>query len=268
MEGGKSLLITLTAIIIILVVSVFGVFYYMATQNNSLREEVFAVSQQQSQTIGELSNKIAAAENIVASRVLEIKASGTASSTLNIKSSTTSLDQLWNEYKNPALSFSIKIPKKVITSQDETQSVEILESGNAVFITYKGNYYYTNALKRISESTTDLQKVTGGMPWAILIKEVANDNELDSFIKERYGSGCSLDKKKESAMAGTFDVTVKGDGKDLGETKCPLNYIVKIKYSPTLKKAATWDLGQSYNFEVKGAPEADMIMSDSFKFIK
>jgi hypothetical protein len=76
-----------------------------------------------------------------------------------------------------------------------------------------------------------------------------------------------LGDKKNTSQTGVFDIQIKGDGKDLGSTKCPVNFWTVVKYYPTKQMAASWDIGQDYNFAIGDNP-VDQEMIDSFKFIE
>jgi hypothetical protein len=105
--------------------------------------------------------------------------------------------------------------------------------------------------------------------WAIVARDVQDDAELDAFIKSRYGSGCSLGEQVASSQEGVYDVRIQGDGKDLSETMCPLNYVTVVKYYPKGGKVIAWDLGQGPTFaaDVAYAAIYDQEMVDSFRFL-
>lgn len=84
--------------------------------------------------------------------------------------------------------------------------------------------------------------------WRILAKSVPTDADLDAWIKELYGSGCQLGELTPAFQPGVMNVGIKGDGKDLGDTDCPINYKIIFKYSETKKMAYTWAMGQDYRF--------------------
>ena len=103
--------------------------------------------------------------------------------------------------------------------------------------------------------------------WTIVIKNIASDGELDKFLKERYGEGCSLGEKKATKQDGVFNISIKGDGLDMGETKCPLNFMTVVKYYPAKQKVVAWNIGQACNFYYPTAATCyDMEMTDSFIF--
>jgi hypothetical protein len=77
---------------------------------------------------------------------------------------------------------------------------------------------------------------------------VHSDDELDAFVKARYGSGCSVGEREASDQDGVYRVRIQGDGKDLSETQCPVNYATMVKYAPEANKVVAWNLGQAYTF--------------------
>jgi LysM repeat protein len=170
-------------------------------------------------------------------------------------------------YRNDKLGFEINIPKKV-----DDGPIKTIESGDALWIVAE-NSSYIEELKQFNSSVSDFKKVAG-IPWAILVKTVNNDQELNQFIKDRYGKDCSLGQKQPSSQPGIFDVQIDtGDG-EAGEG-CFLNWILFIKYSPEQNKVAAWDMGQDARFysseevNVDGADTYyDQEMAESFKFIK
>lgn len=174
----------------------------------------------------------------------------------------------WRTYHNEKLSFEMKVPVNV-----DGGPIKIVESGNIVWITAINGYDYSeDNVDKIWGSTNEFKKVAG-IPWAILVKNVNNDQELDKFIKDRYGKECNLGEKKPANQAGVFDVEVDGENAEPG-VGCFLNWILKIKYSPEKHLVAAWDIGQDIRFVSPDKVNADGIsesyddeMVNSFKFI-
>ena len=105
--------------------------------------------------------------------------------------------------------------------------------------------------------------------WQIVVKDIHDDQDLEAFLKSRYGSSCSLGEKVSSTQEGVYDVKIQGDGKDLSETSCPLNYGTVVKYYPEGNKVIAWDTGQAYTFsaDVTNSVTYDQEMVDSFRFL-
>jgi hypothetical protein len=209
----------------------------------------------------------------------------------------TSIDDIWNQYTNPALGFSLKVLKNMMEyygqcyyndkngdhsyrPQEAAVPVKIFEEGNMVYIAAEYIYKLTGETKQNSRSyfsgcnkTPNTAETVKDMKnyyspaWRIQINKVSNDNELEQFLKTRYGEGCSLGAQKPTKQTGVFDIEIKGDGKDLGETKCPLNYMTVVKYYPAKQKVAAWDIGQACNFYYPTIDTCrDQEMTDSFTF--
>jgi len=195
-----------------------------------------------------------------------------------------SLDETWNQYVNYRLGFSIKFPKTMVTFYGSCRwneengdhsyrpdpaivPVKVFEDVDTVYIA--GEYYHELA-GETTETTADggmryyyaeCNKVNNSLAllqdpenhyqqmWKMVVKDIYNDDELDGFIKSRYGAGCSLGEKVASEQQdGVYDVRIQGDGKDLPETQCPLNYGTVLKYYPQANRVIAWDLGQAYTF--------------------
>ena len=64
---------------------------------------------------------------------------------------------------------------------------------------------------------------------------IKNDEELDDFIKQRYGTLCALGEKTESEQSGVYDISIDSSNWIPGDyNSCFVNYVTKIKYSPSL----------------------------------
>ncbi|MFA6521499.1 MAG: TPM domain-containing protein [Candidatus Gracilibacteria bacterium] len=183
------------------------------------------------------------------------------------------IDDNWDLYTNYKLGFSVEVPHKGKLEGHLQGNIEYfayneikaIEKGNIVYISSGDEYQNSSIQKSIKSRKTEAKRVQG-VSWAILIKKIKNDSQLKSLIKQKYGSSCKLGKKTKSSQEGVFDIEILGDGKDLGETRCPMNFITFMKYYPKLQRVATWDIGQAPNFEVNGEYVDDK-MSDSFAFI-
>jgi hypothetical protein len=105
--------------------------------------------------------------------------------------------------------------------------------------------------------------------WKLVVEETRDEDDLESFIKARYGSGCSLGELLVSNQDGVYDVNIQGDGKSLEETQCPLNFGTVIKYYPVGNTVIAWNTGQAYTFpaDETNSVTHDQEMVDSFEFI-
>jgi hypothetical protein len=90
-----------------------------------------------------------------------------------------------------------------------------------------------------------------------------------AFTKSRYGAGCSLGEKAASGQDGVYDVRIQGDGKNLSETLCPLNYATVVKYYPAGNRVIALNLDQGPTFAADTAYSMtyDQEMVDSFRFL-
>jgi hypothetical protein len=214
------------------------------------------------------------------------------------------LDRTWYQYTNYQLGFSIKFPKALVSlygsckwteengdhsyrPEPSSVPVKIFEDGDTAYIAGEVYYELTGETKETSADGatrtffSDCQAVTNNLEllrnpdnyyqtkWKIVVSEIHDDDELDAFIKSRYGSGCNLGEKVASGQDGVYDIRIQGDGKDLSETLCPLNYLTVVKYYPEANKVVAWDLGQAPTFaaDVAYSRIYDQEMVDSFRFL-
>ncbi len=225
-------------------------------------------------------------------------ASVSPSASVSAEPTLSAIDNTWNKYTNPSLGFSLKVLKKMIDingqcsysnangdhsyrPQPALVPVKIFEEGNNVYLA--GEYFYklTGETKEGGKSYfSGCEKVTNtpalikdiqnyfSPAWRMVIKNIANDSELDQFLKDRYGETCSVGEKKASGQSGVFDISIKGDGKELTESKCFINYMTVVKYYPAKQKVAAWDIGQACTFSTDPDYQAckDEEMTDSFTF--
>jgi len=227
----------------------------------------------------------------------EVDREGEATQPSTAASEITKLDETWNQLTDYRLGFSIRFPNEMATFRgsctwNEEQGsyrpkmalvpVKIFEDTDAVYIA--AEQYYELAEERkdggvsfydecnLVTNSLELLRDPEGFKepyWKLVVKEVGNDGELDTFIKARYGSGCSLGEQMLSLQDSVYDVEIQGDGKDMEETQCPLNFGTVIKYFPVGGKVIAWDTGQAYSFpaDVNYSATYDQDMADSFRFL-
>lgn len=226
-------------------------------------------------------------------------------------SSLESLDETWNKYTDCALGFSIKVPKKMSafygSCEWKTDSyrpkealvpVKIFEDNDngVVYITSEyyhelagetvkgGVHYYSkcdkvlNSLERIKSELRSGERGHYQQAWDIVVKDVANDSELDAFIKERYGWGCSLGEKTPAKQEGVYSLGIAspegvGGIEEAFEKGCLVNYMTVLKYFPAKNKVVSWHIGQAYTFsKTLGTELEDVIydeaMVESFEFLE
>lgn len=205
-----------------------------------------------------------------------------------------SLDKTWNQYTNYKLCFSLKVPKRARgddrcewSTKDgdhsyrpttpELVDTKIFEDQKDVFVTLSYQYRLTGeTVENNRHYYSDCQKIYSSIEtaekdpfphWYIKTRKINNDQELETFIKSNYGAGCQLGEKKPSKQAGVFDVEIKGDGKDLDQTACPLNFMYVLKYAPLKNLVFNWNMGQSSAFVDLNNKDYDSEMLASFKIL-
>ena len=205
-------------------------------------------------------------------------------------SKTEVIDKEWKKYSNSQLGFSINFPIKSShyggacsystengdhsyrLSSAEVENV-VIEDKDSIYLAAKTLFQLEGETKEDFRSffasceqkeTTLAQLQKERRTWNILVKTVNDEEGVESFIKARFGDGCQLGEKTETTQPGVFDVKVKGDGKDISETACPINYMFVIRYAPQKQKIFSWDLGQSINFssqDGKSSYDQDIVKS-------
>ncbi len=213
---------------------------------------------------------------------------------------------IWNKYINDELGFSIDIPNKKVYglySCDPKKVIQVPvkvfeDNENGVVYISQEYYYlskYDNELhrhvgecKKIIYSLELLRNEKGPrgfkprLGWAIVIKTVKNEDELDKFIKENYGSGCRAEDKKlwetdyQQLGAYAYDIHIRGEGDNrettLGTTSCAEAWTArhKVLYFPEENKVMSVKLGQESTFQtnphLQPHQSYDQKMIDSFRF--
>jgi len=243
-----------------------------------------------------------APESVLQQKIPEQTVTPNESNPVNINNLDTeliSLDQTWNLYKNKEFGFSIKVPKNVydysgaecIWKENNDHSyrsgggfvpVKIIEEQNEIFIGteyfYKpvgetienGRKYYSSCQKVDIQSAYQLieNDFVHDLYWRIIVKKIDDKSQLDFFIKDKYGGGCSYGGERPSTQPGVYDVIVQGDGKPMSESDCFINYGTVLKYHPASQVLVSWDTGQAYTFvgDDKNEITYDDEMVSSFKF--
>jgi hypothetical protein len=169
-------------------------------------------------------------------------------------------DNQWRRYVNEEMGFSLLVPKKVAYNETfvSVKTIEDMERNTV--------YLLPEAEK------VPIESLTPDRNWAFTVKSVENDNELEIFIKEKFGSDCKLGKKELYRMEDRpiYNINIISGGM---ESNCPLNYRYRVLYAPDLKKVMGVILGQECGFSATLVPEYgavcyDELIIDSFRFIK
>jgi len=287
-QSSKNIWITVVAVIITALIVGGGVYVWQRSnlQNTeqSLQQRIDSLENQM-----KLLQQSKSQDNNETLLLTEIDSDKTETG-----SNLTSIDQTWDLYTNHKYGFSIKIPKKMFHGYGSECEWEIdsyrpkggivpvkIFEGENIYISseyfyeltgesVRNNIHYYSGCDKVINSLSHLKndKYFQQQSWEFVVRDITNDSELENFIKERYGSGCKLGSKNPSSQSGVFDISIQGDGKDLEETKCPLNYMTVLKYYPKNEIAISWNLGQAYTFVSDESYQntCDQKMVDSFKF--
>lgn len=221
---------------------------------------------------------------------------------------------IWNKYVNHELAFSIEIPQEVdgIYKCDPKKRIQVPikvfedNENNIVYISqeyyYESKYGHDSELHRyvgpcekntyslelfrseleewkksFSEYPSALKPFLG---WAIIIGTVKNEEELDKFIKENYGSECDAGDKKfweaNYNQLGVYDISVGGESDNsetmMSTTSCIGAWTMrhKVLYFPEKNKVMAVNLGADCNFGTNPFSQPyqcyDERIIDSFRF--
>lgn len=211
----------------------------------------------------------------------------------------------WKNYTNSLLGFSIKIPPEVPTlyrcrpadRQTADTPLKVYEDNQNGAVYISQEYYYdanwsqpeqkfVGNCDKITYSLEFLKneeenKYTSGLAshpflgWKIIINNPQNDNEVDDFIKQNFGSTCTIISKNLQEN-GYYQISITGrknlkeNGVAIMDETCYTNFSYKILYSPEEQKLMSVILGQECTFGTD--PSAypyqcyDDEMIKSFKF--
>lgn len=109
--------------------------------------------------------------------------------------------------------------------------------------------------------------------WQITLETVTNDEELEKFVKEQYGKGCSLGQRESSNQAGVYDIRIDQKKSTIETPPHSADYCVlgaiTLKYYPEKNRVATWLVGgQAFAFRKPNKKDGyDLEMVNSFRFI-
>ena len=219
---------------------------------------------------------------------------------------------IWSKYINDEFGFSIDIPDKVYGHYDCDPEkaievpVKVFEDNENGVVYISQEYYYNSKYdSELGRYVGECKKITyslelfrneykrlrdpflegtGGfkpfLGWAISIRTVKNEEELDKFVKENYGLGCCAEDKKfwetDYNQSGVYDIHIEGEGDtmetNLGTTSCVGAWTArhKVLYFPEENKVMSVILGQEPTFwNNPHAPPYqayDQKMIDSFRF--
>lgn len=192
----------------------------------------------------------------------------------------------WLDYKNDEYGFTFRYPSTSVDNQlwgNLTETLPLSEILLPNQVLSKGNNFYLHqkySLTRdqrtrlvLKTENTFIPEYDGSynypLAWHIVILEANNEGDLDKVIKNKLGPGCSYEDKVPTEFDGNYRVEISGDGKDLGETLCPVNYANYIIYNPARGEVAFWSTGQECQIGLGFMSENcfDQKISDSFHFV-
>jgi len=212
------------------------------------------------------------------------------------------LDDEMYLYTNPDLGFSIEMPQQmalpfgrcVFNSEQDSYRpafadvpTAVFEQGDTVYLTFAYYGELQGPTQTELEDGGRRQDYSGCVPvsntldlvldpdshykqhWAVQVVSVRDETELESFIQDRYGTGCAVGEMQAATQEGVYDVVIAGDGKHFTESTCPINFRTVVKYDATRHKVAAWDLGQANTFAADWDYQIiyDHDMVDSFRFV-
>lgn len=193
-------------------------------------------------------------------------------------------EAIWREYVNSQSGFSMRIPKAVDglyrcpLDQTFQVPVKVFEDNENGIVYISQEYFYEAQWdSELEKFTGPCEKITRSpellgneyeqtksflewpmsfkpfLGWAIFIRDVKDENELNKFIKENYASGCFVGDKISWRQEGSYEVIIRGEdwgeeGTSLGTTTCPWSYIYKLLYFPEKNKIISVNLGQECTF--------------------
>jgi hypothetical protein len=109
--------------------------------------------------------------------------------------------------------------------------VRVFENANTIYIA--AEYYYELAGESCQDGRCTYAECTKVMNtwallqdsenmhqqmWKLVVEKVQDDEELDVFIKSRYGMGCKLGEKKSARQQGVYEVGIEEERE--GEAEC------------------------------------------------
>ena len=185
------------------------------------------------------------------------------------ESTLTESDSNYNLYTNYKFGFSL-IVSKFLTNQidcgDKNLPITFFENGDTIYLASK-SFYTPNSCQKNTTTWEDFKSTNYSLSrLKIYAANVKDDSSLENYLKSKYGSGCKLGQKTQSPTADIYNVKILGDGKDLSESDCPINFMVDVKYNPTKSTVVIFELGQACNL-YQGQNCADSKVVSSLKFL-
>ncbi len=167
--------------------------------------------------------------------------------------------------------FSIELPERARIGAGATSPIvafEDEEKGRVFIATTSYDDPSTPEADRLP-TTIDLLRGTDAswVPhWTMDVTPIEDDAALDTWVKNHYGPGCSVEERAPTAQPGVEDVLLASDGLPMDSSRCVLNYIYEIRYQPSKKRVLSWELGQAPQFTAADTENIlDLRMRDSVR---
>jgi hypothetical protein len=213
------------------------------------------------------------------------------------ESSIASLDSEMNVYTNNEFGYSISFPKMmnhaygnciddgdsarpdrelvpVVVIEDEDKSSAYIVNEYSYVLSGEelqadSTYNYSHCDKT-DTAISQLGEISDqyNIFWKLESELVEGESDIESFVQDKYGSGCSIGSLDATSTDGVFDVVIQGDGLDLGESECPINYLYEMKYNESTGVLVSWNVGQSVSFIDESNTAYDETMIESFAFVE
>lgn len=275
----KKLSLTLSHLAVFILGIAFGLYFLSYAYQTYVMQKLFADEHAQTP--------------VSEDEVAEIPATSTTESAWN---------GLWAVYTSPQ-GVSFRYPKQIGVidrcgdqkEQNPYVSTKIIEDSKHGIVYVAPEYYfdYPATADGSQDTTKPCQKIyysldqidgedlaqteyfssgniLGGLN--INIRAVKDQNELDKFIKDIYGSGCKIKAQEVyqdaegnvtslDEMGGNNEIELnagedaEGNVTSLGETVCPVNYGYKILHGTATNKSVAMSLGQDCTIDNGASPE-------------
>lgn len=174
-------------------------------------------------------------------------------------------DFKWLDYSNDRLGIAFKYPNFVSVYCDKFGlddyyrhvPSQIFVEGEDLYVKSQLSYQSQDGICHESAQTADslrtYEKDGNILPWHIIVRKIKNEGEINSFIKEKFGSSCSFDSKAPTEHSGIYDVRVKGDGRGYDDTNCFFGAMREyFKYNSNNNFLYYWNTGQDCSVYYQG----------------
>lgn len=183
----------------------------------------------------------------------------------------------WPTYTDPQLGISLKYPP-----HDQRGPIKFFRVGNILFVAPETSKIYRRRDELTQKSDEDILSAAYAIDdfgyWKIWVRKTPDQDDLEKFIQERFRSfngGCKFSDLTPAHQTGVYrvgivPVEIYNDSNSV-ESSCWINFRLAFLYSPTAKRAATWDMGQDDYFPLfpyANGYAADDVMYQSFNFVE